>query len=150
MPADDFDIAVKLALYRITAETGSVPDAATLAEATHSSEPDVIAAFGRLHAKRLLVPEPGEPNRIRMAPPFSAIPTAFPVEALGRRYYANCVWDAYGVAAALHADAVIPASDGFSGERLILEVRDANPILHPYIAHFAVPAAKWWDDIVFT
>src|ERR1043166_2212319 len=143
MPAEDFDTAVKLAIYRITAETGSVPDATAVAAATQSAEPDVLAAFQHLHAKRLLVPEPGNPNRIRMAPPFSGIPTAFPVEALGRRYYANCVWDSYGVAAALDADAIIPAGDGFSGEPLTLEVRDGKPVLHPYVAHFAVPAAKW-------
>src|SRR6185295_6345141 len=117
---------------------------------TNLSESEVLDAFGRLHKKRLLFPEPGDPTRIRMAPPFSGIPTAFPVDALGRRYYANCVWDAYGVAAALHADAVIPANDGFSGESLILEVRDGRPAPQPYFAHFAVPAAKWWDDIVFT
>jgi hypothetical protein len=150
MPADDFDTTVKLAIYRITAETGSIPNAAAVAEATDSSQSKVLAAFQRLHAKRLLVPEPADPTRIRMAPPFSGIPTAFPVEALGRRYFANCVWDSYGIAAALHADAVIPASDGFSGEPLTLEVRDDKPVLHPYVAHFAVPAANWWDDIVFT
>jgi hypothetical protein len=150
MSPEDHDTAVKLAIYRITADTGSIPNATAVADAIQSSQSDVVAAFERLHAKRLLVPEPGDPTRIRMAPPFSGIPTAFPVEALGRRYYANCVWDAYGVAAALHADAVIPASDGFSGEALTLEVRDNKPVLHPYVAHFAVPAAKWWDDIVFT
>src|ERR1043166_5630396 len=148
--SNELDTKVKLAIYAVTAETGRVPDAAEISRKIDNNENEVLAAFARLQAKRLLVPEPGDPTRIRMAPPFSGVPTAFPVEALGRRYYANCVWDAYGVAAALHADAVIPASDGFSSERLILEVRDAKPILHPYIAHFAVPAAKWWDDIVFT
>ena len=150
MPNEEFDTTIKLAIYRITADTGSIPNAGTVAAATQSPESDVLAAFQRLHAKRLLVPEPGDPKRIRMAPPFSGIPTAFPVEALGRRYYANCVWDAYGVAAALHADAMIPASDGFSGEPLTLEVRDGKPVLQPCVAHFAVPAAKWWEDIVFT
>lgn len=144
------DLKVKLAIYRITADTGSIPNAADVAKATSESEAGVLAAFGRLHSQRLLVPEPGDPTRIRMAPPFSGIPTAFPVESRGRRYYANCVWDAYGIAAALHADAVIPAQDGHTGEPLTLEVRNNAPILQPYVAHFAVPAAHWWDDIVFT
>ena len=150
MSNEDFDTAVKLALYQITADTGSIPNASEVARATQSSEEQVIAAFAQLHSKRLLVPEPEDPGRIRMAPPFSGIPTPFPVEARGRRYYANCVWDAYGVAAALRADAVIPARDGFSGEPFTLEVRGDQPILQPYVAHFAVPAAHWWDDIVFT
>jgi len=150
MASEDLDTKVKLAVYRITADTGKVPTSSDVAGKIEIDEDDVRAAFGRLHAKRLLVPEPNDPSRIRMAPPFSGIPSAFPVEAQGKRYYANCVWDAFGVAAALHADAVIPASDGFSGEPLTLEVRNGQPVSQPYVAHFAVPAAHWWDDIVFT
>ena len=150
MPDHDFDTAVKLAIYQITADTGSIPNAGEVARATDSSESEIVTAFQRLHAKRLLVPEPGDPTRIRMAPPFSGIPTLFPVDARGRRYYANCVWDAYGIAAALRADAVVPAQDGYSGEPLTLEVRDNRPVPQPYVGHFAVPAAQWWDDIVFT
>ncbi|MFL6514959.1 MAG: organomercurial lyase [Chthoniobacterales bacterium] len=150
MPNEEFDTAVKQTLYQVTADTGAIPDAGGIAAEIGATEGDVLSAFARLHTKRLIVPEPGDPTRIRMAPPFSGVPTSFPVDAQGRRYFANCVWDAYGIAAALHADAVIPAEDAFSGESLILEVRNREPILHPYVAHFAVPAAKWWDDIVFT
>ena len=150
MPPGDLDTTVKLAIYRITAETGSVPNANAVAAVVGDSEQNVVASFARLHRKRLLVPEPGDPTRIRMAPPFSGVPTLFPVDARGRRYYANCVWDAYGVAAALNADAIIPARDGYSNEPLTLEVRNGSPILQPYVVHFAVPAAKWWADIVFT
>lgn len=150
MPAGDFDTQIKLDLYRITAETGSIPTSAQIAQSLRASEQSVREAFTRLHAKRLLVPEPGDPTRIRMAPPFSGVPTAFPVDALGKRYYANCVWDAFGIAAALHADAISPAVDGYSGEALTLEIRDGQPVPQPYVAHFAVPAAHWWDDIVYT
>jgi hypothetical protein len=150
MPNDDFDTEVKVAVYDMTAETGAIPTAVEVAGATGSSESDVVTAFGRLHARRLLVPEPEDPRRIRMAPPFSGIPTLFPVDARGRHYYANCVWDAYGVAAALHSDAVIHARDAYSSEPLTLEVRNGELVLQPYVVHFAVPAAKWWEDIVFT
>lgn len=148
--SEELDTKVKLAIYGLTAETGRVPNSREVADKINSAEAEVLSAFARLHAKRLLVPEPGDPTRIRMAPPFSGIPTSFPVEANGKRYYANCVWDAYGIAAALHADAKIPASDGHTGEPLTLEVKNNQPVLKPYVAHFAVPAAHWWDDIVFT
>ena len=107
--AADADTTIKLTIYRWIAETGRIPDAGEVAAASGYSEPEVLESFARLHARRLLVPEPGDPSRIRMAPPFSGIPTAFPVDARGKRYYANCVWDAYGI-----------------------------------------PAARWWEDIVFT
>ena len=150
MPADDFDTKVKLAIYELTAETGCVPNASAVSRKIDIDESEVLDAFKRLHAKRLLLPEPGDPTRIRMAPPFSGIPTKFPVEANGKTYYANCVWDAYGIAAALHCDAISRASDGHTGEPLTLEVKNGQPVLKPYVAHFAVPAAHWWDDLIFT
>ena len=150
MPDHDLDTKVKLAIYDITAESGRVPNSSEVSRKIDIDESEVVAAFARLHAKRLLLPEPGNPTRIRMAPPFSGIPTKFPVEANGRQYYANCVWDAYGIAAALRTDATIPASDGHTGEALTLEVKNNQPVPKPFVAHFAVPAAHWWDDLVFT
>jgi len=148
--SEEIETEVKLAIYEITAETGRVPNSADVARKTDMDEEEVLGAFGRLHTKRLLLPEPGDPTRIRMAPPFSGVPTTFPVEADGKQYYANCVWDAYGIAAALHCDAISRASDGHTGEPLTLEVKDGTPILKSYVAHFAVPAAHWWDDLIFT
>lgn len=150
MPVQDFDTEVKLAIYALTAETGRVPNSSEVARKINVDEKEIVDAFKRLHAKRVLLPEPGDPARIRMAPPFSGIPTKFPVEANGKQYYANCVWDAFGIAAALHCDAISRASDGHTGEALTLEVKNGAPVLKPYVAHFAVPAAHWWADLVFT
>ena len=150
MPELDLDTQVKLAIYETIAETGSVPTSSQVSRKVNIEENEVLAAFGRLHAKRLLLPEPGDPHRIRMAPPFSGVPTRFPVEANGRLYYANCVWDAYGIAAALHCNGISRALDGQTGEPLTLEVKNGGPILKSYVAHFAVPAAHWWDDLIFT
>lgn len=148
--SDQLDTEVKLAIYRVTADTGVVPTSSEVARKIDIEESEVLDAFARLHKKRLLVPEPENSSRIRMAPPFSGIATAFPVDANGKRYYANCVWDAYGIAAALHTDAMIPASDGHTGEPLWLEVKNNQPVLRSYVTHFAVPAALWWNNIVFT
>ena len=150
MPELDLDTKVKLSIYEITADTGRVPNSSAVSGKIDIDEAEVLAAFGRLHAKRLILPEPGDSTRIRMAPPFSGVPTKFPVGANGKQYFANCVWDAYGIAAALHCDAISRASDGHTGESLTLEVNNRAPVLKPYVAHFAVPAAHWWDDLVFT
>ena len=146
----DLETKVKLAIYAITAETGRVPNSSEVADRIDVEEQVVVEAFKSLHGKRLLFPELGDPTRIRMAPPFSGIPTKFPVEANGKQYYANCVWDAFGIAAALHCDAISHASDGHTREPLTLEIKNGAPVSKPYIAHFAVPAAHWWDDLVFT
>ena len=150
MPSEDLDTKVKFAIYEITAESGRVPSSSDVSRKIDIDEAEVLAAFGHLHTKRLILPEPGDPTRIRMAPPFSGVPTKFPVEARGKQYYANCVWDAYGIAAALHCDAISHTSDGQTGEPLTLGVKNGAPVLKPYVAHFAVPAAHWWDNLIFT
>jgi len=146
----DFDTAVKLDVYSTIAATAKVPTAEEVARSLGAGVEAVRAAFGRLHAKRLLVPEPGDPSRIRMAPPFSGVPTPFLVKVAGREHFANCSWDALGIAAALHRDAAIEAADGATGEPLTIEVKDGRPLPSGCVAHFAVPAARWWDDIVHT
>jgi alkylmercury lyase-like protein len=144
------DVSVKQAIYQALADTGRAPDSREVAEAMGLPEPDVLAAFERLHRQRLLVPEPGVPSRIRMAPPFSGVPTTFHVRARDRSYFGNCVWDALGIPAALHAEAVVDASDGHTGEPVSVTVGSDGPRTTGLIAHFAVPAARWWDDIIHT
>jgi len=146
----DLDTQVKLSIYETIADGGAVPTADEVAHALRVPLADVKAAFLRLESKRLLVLEPGSPARIRMAPPFSGIKTPFAVLVGDKEFYANCVWDAFGVAAALRDDAIINASDGHTGEAIVLEVRDGKPPSHDALAHFAVPAAHWWDDIIHT
>jgi Alkylmercury lyase len=146
----DFDTAVKLTLYETIARTTQAPTAADVAQSLGTSPEEVAAALERLHQKRLLVPEPGDPSRIRMAPPFSGVETSFRVQVQVKVYYANCAWDALGIAAALQAEAIIEASDGYSGEPMMLEVRHGLPVPQSCVIHFAVPAAQWWDDILYT
>jgi Alkylmercury lyase len=146
----DIDTAVKMNIYETIARTTQAPTSADVAEALNISPAEVAAALERLHKKRLLVPEPGDPSRIRMAPPFSGVETSFRVKVQDKVYYANCAWDALGIAAALQANAIIKASDGYSGEPIVLEVRNGQPVPQSCVIHFAVPAAHWWDDIIHT
>jgi Alkylmercury lyase len=146
----DFDTAVKMNIYETIVRTTQAPASAEVAESLSASPEEVAAALERLHKKRLLVPEPGNPSRIRMAPPFSAVETSFRVKVQDKVYFANCAWDALGIAAALHTDAIIEASDGQSGESMILEVRNGQPVPQSCVIHFAVPAAHWWNDIIYT
>lgn len=146
----DFDTAVKLNIYETIAKTTKAPVSAEVASALGASVGEVEGAFARLHKKRLLVSEPGNPSRIRMAPPFSGIETPFLVRVQNKSYYANCAWDALGIPSALHEDAVIEAADGHSGEPMKLEVKNGKPVPQECAIHFAVPAARWWDDIIYT
>jgi hypothetical protein len=146
----DFDTSVKMNIYETIVRTTRPPTASQVAGALGAPLAEVQATFQSLHQKRLLVPEPGDPSRIRMAPPFSGIETPFRVTVGEMQYYANCAWDSLGIPAALHQDAVVHASDAHTGEPIRLEVREGRPLPEPCIIHFAVPAARWWEDIVHT
>lgn len=145
----DFDTTVKMHVYRTIADTTRIPLIAGVADSLRCAPGEVADSFRRLRAVRLLALEP-ETAEIRMAPPFSAVETPFRVRVGSKSYFANCVWDAYGVAAALHADATVATTCGDCGAPMTMEVRDGAPVLHEGVVHFAVPAAHWWDDIVFS
>jgi hypothetical protein len=136
----DFDTAVKMNIYETIARTTQTPTAAEVAVSHGASPEEVEAAFVQLHTKRLLVPEPGDPSRIRMAPPFSGVETSFRVNVQDKVYYANCAWDAFGIAAALQADAIIEAADGYSGEPMMLDVRNGQPV--PHVQHHSFRSAS--------
>jgi len=82
-----------------------------------------------------------------MANPFSAVPTPFVTEIGGRRWFGNCIWDSLGIVATLHADARVLTSCGTSGETMELSVR-GGALTGEGTVHFALPARRWWDDIV--
>ena len=146
----DFNTAVKLNIYETLARTTQAPTIRDVAQALNAPLGDVEAAFEELHKKRLLVPEPNDPSRIRMAPPFSGVETPFRVTIQGKVYFANCAWDALGIPAALHQDARVDASDAHTGEPITLRVEAAQPQPQSCVIHFAVPAARWWEDIIYT
>jgi hypothetical protein len=110
---------------------------------------DVVAGWRRLHDAHALVLNPAT-DEIRMLNPFSAVPTAYRVHARDRWWYANCAWDAFGVCAALHADGRIETSCADCGEPVAIDVRNGKPDDERLLFHVLVPAAHWWDDIVFT
>jgi hypothetical protein len=145
----DLDRAVRLHIYRAFLERGRPPSVAATAAAVGREEEDVAAAFDRIAAGRVIVLERGT-REIRMAPPLSAVPTRFTVRVDGRDYYGNCIWDALGVPAMLGRDAVITARCGDCDAPLTLEVRGGALARAEGVVHFAVPARRWWDDIVFT
>jgi hypothetical protein len=141
------DRDVRLAVYRKIVEEGQPPTAPEIAAGLDVGALDVEASLRRLADGHVLVLAPGTPY-IWMASPFSAIPTPFEVEVGDRRYFGNCIWDALGISACLHADAHITTYCPDCSEPLSLDVRDGRlEASAESVIHFAVPAAHWWDDI---
>jgi hypothetical protein len=142
------DLALRNLTYARFAELGRAPTAAEIAALAGRDRAEVIAGWERLHAEHALVLD--QAGGIRMANPFSGVPTAYRVQADGRWWYGNCAWDAFGICAALHQDGRIEASCPDCGQSMRIAVRDQRPDDASLLFHCLVPAARWWDDIVFT
>jgi hypothetical protein len=145
----DFNTTVKLTIYRHFARTGRAPAATEIADILEVDPGAIGQSYADLRASRVLWLEP-DGVTIRMAPPFSGVPTQHRVEAGGHSWFANCAWDVLGIPAALHQVAVAHSTCGQSGEPLRLEVGLDGPEASPWVFHCLVPAAHWWDDLVFT
>jgi hypothetical protein len=149
VPVDDTDIALRNITYGLFVDLGRAPTADEVAAATTTSVDQVLRGWQRLHDAHALVLDETA-TALRMANPFSAVPTPYRVTASGRSWYANCAWDAFGICAALHVDGLIETSCPDCDETIDVAVRDGRPDDEQLLFHCLVPAAHWWDDIVFT
>ena len=130
--------------YAAFVELGRAPAAGELGD-----EQQIRAGWRALHEAHALVLNPAT-DEIRMANPFSAVPTAYRVQTNGRSWYANCAWDAFGILAALDLEGRIESSCPDCGEPYTVEVTQRRIDRPDMLFHCLVPAAQWWDDIVFT
>ncbi len=142
-------LAVRNITYRMFVDLGRAPTADEVGHEVDLSNAEIESVWRELHRAHALVLNPAT-DEIRMANPFSAVPTAYRVQAAGRWWYGNCAWDALGICAALQADGSIETSCPDCGEPIALHVRDQRVNDEHALFHCLLPAASWWADIVFT
>jgi hypothetical protein len=139
---------VRLHIYRHFLDTSAPPSVEETARALSTPEEVTASSYQRLADGHVIVLRTGT-HDILMAPPLSAVPTRFRVTLGERGYWGNCIWDALGIPAMLHAYAHIVARCGDCDESLALEV-DAERLRGEGIVHFLVPALHWWVDVEYT
>lgn len=138
---------VRLFVYRHFIDTARAPHSTQIASATDRPESEVISALRRLADLHALVLAPAS-TAIWMAHPFSAVPTAYPVETAARTYFANCAWDAAGILSLVGDGRSRTRCEDCGGE-LEIAVRD-HTMTGDGIVHFAVPPRRFWDNVAFT
>lgn len=149
-PVDAFDLDVRRQVYFSVVATGRPPTTAETAAVLGREEAEIAAAYRRLHDAHALVLFPGS-TEIWMANPFCFGPTPHRVMAGSRDWTGTCAWDALGIPAALQTDGHVSTECACCGEELELEVTGGELTRGAdVIAHFVVPAGRWWDDIGFT
>ncbi|MGH2946834.1 MAG: organomercurial lyase [Solirubrobacteraceae bacterium] len=139
---DVADIELRKVTYRLFVEQGRAPTADEVGGAVGATVDEVERGWRRLHDAHALVLN-GAGTELRMANPFSAVPSAYRVEARGRWWYANCAWDAFGICAALQVDGRIETSCADCGEAIAVGVRDERPDDESLLFHCLVPAQQW-------
>ena len=144
-----FDKEVRLQIYRRFAEDGRPPSVEQTADELQARPDEVADAYRRLAEGRVIVLDPGTTD-VWMANPFCAKPTPFRVEAGDRWWWGTCAWDAPGILAMLGLDGTVATSCPDCGDPLELRVEGGDLQRPEGVAHFAVPAAQWWEDIGYT
>jgi hypothetical protein len=141
------DLELRRLIYEQLFRGETVPTVAELAGLAKVESGAASASLARLADAHMLVLQRN--GEILMANPFSAVPTPFPITIGASSWYGNCIWDAMGIASILHSEALIKTSCGCCGTAINIRVPDDCSDASELRAHFAIPAAHWWDDIVF-
>jgi len=162
---------VRAFVYNHLADTTLPPSVEEAAKHFNIEIAEASELYRELHNRHAFFLEP-DTLTIRMANPFSGIPTDFKVQANGKTYFANCAWDMLGIPATLESDAIIEALCTESNDPVQLEIRGGqisaraavpSPTLrtgpggdlksnlaNDLRIHFPLPFARWYDDLVFT
>lgn len=148
---DTLLFAIRAHIYGHFAATTHAPTAAAIARHFAISPAAAEGALLALHDRHALFLEPGT-TAIRIAPPFSAVPTPHRVATGGLTYTANCAWDSFGIPAALGAaDARLESVCAATGRPIVLHISDGRPDRDgPEVVHILVPFRHWYDDLIHT
>jgi hypothetical protein len=143
------DNEVRLHVYRHFVDQGEPPTVAHVGAALDIGPEAAGAAFRRLEQDHVLVLSPGT-LEIWMAHPLCAFPTPFWVTTPRGSWWGTCIWDALGIPAMLGCDGTVASSCADCGDPLPVRIRNGEIREADGVAHFAVPAARWWDNIGHT
>jgi Alkylmercury lyase len=148
------DELLRLQVYRTFAWTGRAPGTVELADALDVTSSEVAAGLRRLADERHLSLDPG--GAIVMAHPFTAVPMGFSVMGDHTLWWGGCAWDSYALPQLLgdvvpgSARVLVATTCPACGSPHAWNVDAAAPPEGDQMAHFLVPAAHIWDDVVHT
>jgi hypothetical protein len=140
---------LRLAVYHHLAQTGRAPGHAALAAVFEVEEAEVVAGLEALDEARHIVLRDG---RIVIAHPFATIPLGFSVMGRETLWWGGCAWDSFALPHLLPGedDVLVATVCPGCGAALSWVVGTDAPPEGEEVAHFLVPIAHLWDDVVHT
>lgn len=142
--------ALRLAIYTSLALTGRTPEPTTLAAVLDADQGTIDTGLRQLaEARHLALDDDG---RVVMAHPFSAVDLGFSVKGTHTLWWGGCIWDSFAIPNLVPGEPevlVATTCQGCGRPHAWVVGREAPPD-GDQVAHFLVPAAHMWDDVVFT
>ena len=134
-------------LTRAIAARGYAPSSAELAHEAGLTPDEVEQGLRRLHQAHalLLHPHRCEPWAVH---PFALSPGSCWVETPERGYWANCLYCALGIAAALKTDARVTTRLGGEARTACYRVERGRLLDSEGVFHLSTPARFWWDNVI--
>ena len=135
---------LRLAIYTSLARTGRMPSPDTLREIAGDQLPDALRA---LAAARHLALENGT---VALAHPFATRTFGFSVMSRDTLWWGGCAWDAFAIPHLVATDALVATRCPTCDRALAWVVDRTAPPTGTAVAHFLVPVARMWDDVIHT
>ena len=142
------DWQLRAELYQRFILDAGPPSRQVLGDALEMDDAEVRERLSTLAAHHLITLK-GDSGFVWMVHPFSAVPTAFPVETPLGFFWANCAWDVLGIPSLLGVDATTRTRCAESGQDIELGVLGGEAWGEGCV-HFLVPPLDSWNDIGFT
>jgi Alkylmercury lyase len=142
--------ALRVAVYRAFAADGVVGSAADLAARVGQTEAVTREGLRVLTGQRHLVLGPDD--RVLMAHPFAAVPLGFSVRGRQTLWWGGCAWDSFALPHLLRDEPDVLVATRCPGcdRAHAWVVSDREPPPGEQVAHFPVPVARMWDDVLTT
>ena len=142
------DEALRLAVYSTLAATGRAPDRTNLAVELGVGTDEVAAGMARLAAARHVVLDSA--GEVVLAHPFATEPLGFAVMGERTLWWGGCAWDSFAIPHLVPAEPSVLVSTRCPGcdAALAWVVDRTAPPRGDEVAHFLVPMAHVWDDVV--
>jgi hypothetical protein len=146
---EEDDNRLRTLLTRFILTTAREPGIDELAQLAGREPRAVRKSLARLQAKRGLLLHP-HARRPWIVHPFSLSPASCWVQGGDKGWWASCLYCAFGIAGCVGEDVVITTRLG--GEGAAAEYRVADGALQETadIFHFATPAKRWWDNVLYS
>jgi hypothetical protein len=153
---------LRLAVYEGFAAQGRAPSTGALAERLGAPPAQVLDGLRELGHRRHLAladlsPADDEGSRagdvqVLMAHPFSAVPLGFSVMGSRTLWWGGCAWDSFALPHVVPGErqVLVATTCPACGAAHAWPVDDEQPPQGDQVAHFLVPAARMWDDVVLT